>query len=313
MPNSAVTLVTYHYVRPLVGSQFPKLKALDLQAFDAQLDFLQRNYQFVTMDTVIALFNGEQVDLPSNPVLLTFDDGYADHFRYVFPRLFDRGISGAFFPAAVTAIDRQILDANRVHFVLASIGDPDVLIEMIETEIEAGRGAYQLWTIEQYRAEFMTASRFDNPRVAYAKRMLQFVLPERLRQLIADAAFQRFVTKDESGFAEELYMGAAELRTMRANGMHIGLHSDRHVWLGRLSREEQAAEITGSFRVLEMLGSPRGGFSFCFPYGNYNGDTLALLDQFGCAVALTTRAAVARRSDPRLEIPRLDTNQLPRA
>lgn len=312
MSNRTVTLVTYHYVRPLAGSQFPTLKALDLRAFETQLDYLARHYQFVTMDTVIALYNGEAVELPPNPVLLTFDDGYADHFRYVFPRLFDRGISGAFYPAAVTAIDRQILDANRVHFVLASIGDPDVLIEMIEAGIESGRDAHQLWTIEQYRAEFMAASRFDEPRVAYAKRMLQFVLPDRLRQSIADAAFQRFVTRDEPGFAEELYMGAAELRTMRANGMHIGLHSDRHVWLGKLSREEQAAEIAGSFRVLEVLGSPRQNFSFCFPYGNYNRDTLSLLDGFGCAMALTTRSAVASLSDSRLEIPRLDTNQLPR-
>lgn len=313
MPERTVTLVTYHYVRPLAGSRFPSLKALDLEAFEAQLDFLARNYQFVTMDTVMAVFNGEPVDLPPNPVLLTFDDGYADHFRYVFPRLFDRGISGAFYPAAVTAIDRQILDANRVHFVLASIGDPDALIEMIEAGVEAGRDAHQLWTIEQYRAEFMTASRFDQPRVAYAKRMLQFVLPDRLRRTIADAAFQRFVTKDEPGFAEELYLGAAELRTMRANGMHIGLHSDRHVWLGKLSREEQAAEITGSFRVLEVLDSPPRNFSFCFPYGDYNRDTLALLDDFGCALALTTRPAVASLSDPRFEVPRLDTNQLPRA
>lgn len=313
MLDRMLTLVTYHYVRPLAGSRYPSLKALDLEAFEAQLDFMARNYQFVTMDTVMAVFNGEPVDLPPNPVLLTFDDGYADHFRYVFPRLFDRGISGAFYPAAVTAIDRQILDANRVHFVLASIGDPDVLIEMIEAGVEAGRDAHQLWTVEQYRAEFMTASRFDQPRVAYAKRMLQFVLPDRLRQSIADAAFQRFVTKDEPGFAEELYLGAAELRTMRANGMHIGLHSDRHVWLGKLSREEQAAEIAGSFRVLEALDSPPRNFSFCFPYGNYNRDTLALLDDFGCALALTTRPAVASLRDPRFEVPRLDTNQLPRA
>jgi len=312
MSSPAVTLVTYHYVRPLAGSQFPTLKALDLRAFEAQLDYLGRHYQFVSMESVIALFNGERVDLPPNPVVLTFDDGYADHFRYVFPRLFDRRIPGAFYPAAATAIDRQILDSNRVHFVLAAIADPDVLIEMIEAGIEAGRDAHQLWTIEQYRDEFMTASRFDQPRVAYAKRMLQFVLPDRLRHSIADAAFQRFVTKDQSGFAEELYMGAAELRTMRGNGMHIGLHGDKHVWLGKLSREEQVAEISGSFRVLKMLGSPCSNFSFCFPYGNYNHDTLTVLDGLGCALALTTRPAVARLTDPRLEIPRLDTNQLPR-
>lgn len=312
MSGPAVTLVTYHYVRPLAGSRFPALKALDLKAFEAQLDYLERHYQFVAMDSVIALFNGEPVDLPPNPVLLTFDDGYADHFRFVFPRLVDRGIPGAFFPAAVTAIDREILDSNRIHFVLAAIGKPDPLIEMIEAAVEAGRHSHQLRTVEQYRSELMTKSRFDEPRTAYAKRMLQFALPDDLRREIADAAFRQFVSADVSSFAEELYMNAAELRIMRANGMHIGLHGDRHVWLGRLSREAQVEEIAGSFRLLEALGSQRSRFSFCFPYGNYNDDTLQVLDELGCALALTTRPAVARLGDPRLEIPRLDTNHIPR-
>jgi peptidoglycan/xylan/chitin deacetylase (PgdA/CDA1 family) len=312
MSCRSVTLVTYHYVRPLAGSQFPRLHGLDLSDFDAQLDYLHRHYHFVSNDTVRAMFNGEPVDLPPNPVLLTFDDGYADHFRYVFPRLFDRKISAAFYPAASSALDRQLLDANRVHFVLAAIGDPGALIEMIEGAIESGRASHQLWTVAQYRAEFMTRSRFDEPRVAYVKRMLQFGLPDGFRQTVADAAFQRFVTGDEAGFAEELYMGGAELRTMASGGQHIGLHSDRHVWLGKLPREEQEAEIKGSFRVLDALGMGQSGFSFCFPYGSYNQDTLSLLDDLGCGLAMTTRSAVASMADHRFELPRLDTTELPR-
>lgn len=308
--DRTITVITYHYVRPISGSRFSGLKALDLCAFEAQLDYLSSYYEFVSADLVMGWFNGERVDLPTNPVLLTFDDGYSDHFRYVFPRLFDRGISGAFYPAAATAVDREILDANRVHFVLASMPSPGPLIEMIEEGIEAERGSYQLWTTEQYRAEFMTASRFDVPAVAYAKRLLQYALPERLRRSIADAAFRRFVTQDELGFAEELYVGAGELRAMHANGMHIGLHGNSHVWLGKLSREEQAAEISGSFRVLDLIGKPRQDFSFCFPFGSYNEDTLSLLESHGCRMALTTRPAVACTTDQKLELPRLDANQI---
>jgi peptidoglycan/xylan/chitin deacetylase (PgdA/CDA1 family) len=313
MNDRNITLITYHYVRPVRGSTFPMLKALELKDFESQLEYLSRTYQFVSAETVMALFNGQPVDLPPKPALLTFDDGYADHFRYVFPRLFDRKIKAAFYPTVTAAIDRQILDANRVHFVLASTTDPGPLIELIEHDVDLARRSYQLRTVDQYRAEFMTPSRFDEPRVAYVKRMLQFALPEGLRRKIADAAFRRFVTQDPSGFAEELYMGAEELRTLRASGMHIGLHGTTHGWLGKMSRPEQASEIKGSLRILELIGQPAKGFSFCFPYGSYNSDTIALLKEFGCSMALTNRSAVAQSTDSTFELPRLDTTELPRA
>jgi peptidoglycan/xylan/chitin deacetylase (PgdA/CDA1 family) len=307
---TALTIITYHYVRPTWKTRFPGLKSLDLGAFEQQLKFLCRTHQFIPVETLIFFYKGEAVDLPKNPALLTFDDGFSDHFRYVFPRLFDLGIPGAFFPVATAALDRQILDAHRVHFVLASLSNPDLLIEMIEDRIEAERRVYQVLPVAKYRAEYMTRSRFDEPGVAYAKRMLQFVLPERLRSRIADEAFRRFVTVDAAAFAEELYMGTAELRTMRASGMHIGLHGDHHVWLGKMPRDAQEIEIKGAFRLLDALGLPRRGFSFCFPFGSYNNDTLSLLKDLGCAIGLTTRSALARLADSPLELPRIDTTHL---
>lgn len=312
MGAAEVTLVTYHYVRPLAGSRFPELKALDLAAFERQLDYLAANYRFVTTDEVMAAYRGEG-ELPPNGVLLTFDDGYADHFRYVMPRFLDRGISGAFFVTATAALDRQLMDVNRIQFTLASTGDVAALITEIEAGIEAARGEFALKTLAEYRAELLVPNRFDGPEVAYVKRLLQAALPDALRARLAAQLFRRFVTADEAGFVEELYMGPAELRAMQANGMHIGLHSNHHVWLDQMSCEEQAAEIYGSMRICAALGQPQTGFSFCAPYGRYNADTLDLLREAGCAFAVTTRSAVARLTDPPLEVPRLDTNEVPKA
>jgi len=312
MGATEVTLVTYHYVRPLAGSRFPRLKALDLAVFERQLDYLAANYRFVRTDEVIAAYRGEG-DLPANGVLLTFDDGYSDHFRYVLPRFLDRGISGAFFVTATAALDRELMDVNRIQFTLASAGDVTALIDEIETGIEEGRGEFDLKSPSEYRAELMLPNRFDGPEVAYVKRLLQAALPDALRARLAARLFRRFVTSDEAGFVEELYMGPGELRTMRQSGMHIGLHGNHHVWLDKMSRNDQASEIAGSKRVCAAVGQPETGFSFCAPYGRYNCDTLDLLREAGCAFAVTTRSAVARLTDPPLEVPRLDTNEVPKA
>ena len=74
-----LTVVMYHYVRPLNKTRFPLINGLDLDHFINQINFLFHNYNFVSMEDVISSFDGK-ITLPSKPVLLTFDDGYIDHY-----------------------------------------------------------------------------------------------------------------------------------------------------------------------------------------------------------------------------------------
>ena len=47
-------------------------------------------------ELIAAVKNGKQ--LSHNSLLLTFDDGYKDHFEFVLPILEEFGIQGSFFP-----------------------------------------------------------------------------------------------------------------------------------------------------------------------------------------------------------------------
>jgi len=87
----------YHYVRPLAQSAYPRIKGLDTALFDAQLDYLAHYYEPVTMENVLGALKGK-TELPERAVLLSFDDGYRDHYEEVFPRLEKRGFKGAFYP-----------------------------------------------------------------------------------------------------------------------------------------------------------------------------------------------------------------------
>ena len=81
-----LTIVMYHYIRPIKKSSYPLIKGLEIDAFRMQLSYLEKNYKIITMESLIGLAK-KNIPLPDNPCLLTFDDGYKDHYVHVFPEL----------------------------------------------------------------------------------------------------------------------------------------------------------------------------------------------------------------------------------
>src|SRR5687767_5962186 len=114
-----VTLVMYHYVRDLRRSRYPGIKGLTIDAFRGQLAYLRKHYNFVSgAEVIAAIADGHR--LAPRAALLTFDDGYIDHFANVFPILDREQIPACFFPPAASVLEGRILDVNKIHFVLAS-------------------------------------------------------------------------------------------------------------------------------------------------------------------------------------------------
>src|SRR4051794_37578150 len=119
--GSPLTIVMYHYVRPIARGRYA-LKGLEIEQFVGQLDYLERHYRPITIAQLLACLDAGK-DLPPRALLLQFDDGYLDHFVHVRPELDRRGIQGTFFPVASAAIDRRVMVANKMQFVLASVSN----------------------------------------------------------------------------------------------------------------------------------------------------------------------------------------------
>ena len=111
-------IIMYYYVRPMINSRYPGIKGLEYDLFKRQIEFLKDNFHIITMEEVIAAYN-ESYDLPDDSVLLTFDDGYVDHFNYVYPILKRYKIQGSFFIPGKTFTEHTVLDVNKIHFSLA--------------------------------------------------------------------------------------------------------------------------------------------------------------------------------------------------
>jgi peptidoglycan/xylan/chitin deacetylase (PgdA/CDA1 family) len=302
----------YHYVRDLERSRFPAIKGLSIDRFRRQLDHIQAHYTPITVEDLLEAVSPQQKGLPPNPILLTFDDGYCDHFATVFPLLDARGIQGCFFPPVQAVLEHKVLDVNRIHFILAAVPNALVLLDQLFSLLAEFSSEYSLKTREEYLGEVTEEHRYDTREVTVLKRLLQRELPEPVRSEIVRRLFAEHVTAHEAAFACELYMSAEQISCLRRHGMHIGSHGYSHAWLNRITPQAQADEIDRSLVFLRNLGVGSHEWSMCYPYGGFNDSLLQTLRTRQCPLGFTAEPRIADLDvDDPLTLPRVDTNDLP--
>lgn len=90
----SVPILMYHYIRDYQSEtdQLGVQLSVTPQAFRRQLQSLrQAGYETISLSEFAA---GR---LPSQPIILTFDDGYVDHYQNALPILQESGYTGTFF------------------------------------------------------------------------------------------------------------------------------------------------------------------------------------------------------------------------
>ncbi len=302
----------YHYTRDLKNSRYPEIKGLDKALFVRQLDFFEENFNVVTMEQVIKAWNSPNGELPENALLLTFDDGYIDNYLTVFPALKERGLQGSFFIPGKTFTEKLLLDVNKIHFVLAS-ADIYKLVEDLKKSMEYYRvyDEYEFASTEELWNQYAVSDRFDIKETVFVKRMLQTVLPEKLRRIITSELFEKYVGLPEDKFARELYMNKEQIRLMKNEGMYIGLHGYDHYWLANLNEQELHADIDKMLEVMDEF-IDKDNWVMNYPYGNYSDMVIDYISSRGCKLGVTTEVRIGQIGmDDRYCIPRLDCNDFP--
>ena len=311
-----VAILMYHYVRDFSLPGAPALKGLDVRNFERQIDLVGSVCRFVSIDDVIEAWSGGK-PLPDRAVLLSFDDGYSDHFHYAFPVLRKRGIRGAFYPTAETVLDGKVLDINKIHFLLAAHPDPEPLISHIRSYLTAAGPSSGLPSFDEIWNEIAHDGKFDPANIIFLKGCLQYALPEEVRRELGQELFLRYSEVSETDLASELYLSREMMREMHEAGMHFGNHSVTHKWLSFLSQKELEEEVDGGLEMLDAVGVNSDRWTMCYPFEGPTEEAREritdCLRSRGCALALSAETEVADSSKhDRLLMPRLDTSDVPR-
>ena len=308
----SLAIVMYHYVRDLKKSKYPIIIGLELDLFREQIDYLRKNYSIVRMEDVLASFEGNG-DLPRNAALLTFDDGYTDHYYNVMPYLKKHGLQGSFYIPSSCVLENKVLDVNKIHILLASIERTEDVVKEILAFVEKEKEHYGFEYDKGIYEDFSNVGYHkDTKDTKFIKQALQVRLPVELRKDILNHLMNDYLVLNEEEVSRELYVSQDQISDMANSGMHIGSHSHNHSWLGHMSKVDQKDELIKSKSFLEQLDINENQYTICYPYGSYNEETIDLASSLGFKLGLSAKVGIADNPKEAMFLPRLDTNDLPK-
>lgn len=303
----------YHYVRE-GSSDLPHFRYLHIDDFRLQLDFLQREFHFLNVEDFVGVIKGERA--VDDSVVLTFDDGFKDHCRYVLPELLERGLWGIFYIPTGMHVSRRLLNVHRIHYLTGKFGGQTVL-EALREVIEPHmiiEDSVQKFSAAAYRRQS------NDEYTTETKKILNYFVSPEWQSYLLDVLMSGLETGDESVIVDEFYLAADEIKELEANGMIVGSHSVTHPVLSKLSVSEQTFEIKESFSWLEKATDGLRVRSFCYPYGGklcFTEETEIILKGERCLFAFDFDSRSMRDitdddvgSRP-LALPRYDCNVFP--
>ena len=292
--SPTVWILRYHSISDHKDQNFRYLTpsiAVSRVVFESHIAFLSRCYPIITLDDVAAWLNGA-ISLQRQAVVITFDDGYRDNYRYAYPILKKHRAPATFYVVTDAIGNAHPLWTSELREILYRARQSRVTLSFIGgVPIELSDETAKKQTAQAI-ARIMRRSD-GNTRA------------EIFRELRAKLAMEN------NGFLDQVMMNWDELREMTRHGMCIGSHTISHPLLPEISQEQAAVELTSSkTKIEEELAAPVRHFAYPNPGGSVhvNEAVKTLVRRAGYVTARTSsKGSVCRDSDP-LELKGISTN-----
>ena len=249
-------------------------------------------------------------DLPSRPVCITFDDGYADNLLAAKPALEAAGVPGTVFvtPGYLDVpenlwwdeLAKLILDpeTRQAEVGLSLHGCQHAFVFPPQPGESEGVDPHRLWRAWE-----------DVPGPRQTAYLSLYRLLVNLSDAERDNAMQQLRSRATpyADHKQHRCMTETELKELAQGDLvEIGAHTMTHPVLAQLPPEKQQYEIGTSKQRLEML---TGKFvtSFAYPYGkknHYTRHTVKTVEANGFDCACSNFGGLVTRSSNRFALPR---------
>jgi peptidoglycan/xylan/chitin deacetylase (PgdA/CDA1 family) len=212
---------------------------IDVAMLEAQLDWVGRRYRFVSLDELWTLPTSSL----SRVAAVTVDDGYRDAYEVAFPLFRRKGIPAAFFVVTDLVGASEVPLFDRLYFQLA------------QRFAREGR--------------FPCSEMLRGASSPYDALQILLIALDHAALLDLAASLERELPMPVALAAQLRSLDWEMARRMDAEGMTIGSHTCRHVFLSCESAETVADELTRSKREIEArVGKPVRHFAY--PAGEFN-------------------------------------------
>ena len=253
--------IMYHYVRQF-DNKHPNFRFLDIDQFQKQLDFFEQNFGFVDKDEWNQFINEGKTPSRKGKVLLTFDDALYCQYEYVVPELTRRGLWGIFYVPTLPYIKKTILDVHKIHLLCGAFEAKSLLrftLNLVNEDMIPDKKR------KDFREKtYINQENFES--VSELKRLLNYFVEYKYRSLLIEEIRKEFDYKfDHPSF----YISYENLVNMKNKGMIIGSHTESHLVMSKLSKEEQFKQINNSFNFLNDLFDAKHK-TYSHPYGGFH-------------------------------------------
>jgi peptidoglycan/xylan/chitin deacetylase (PgdA/CDA1 family) len=230
-----LNILTYHRFPDPRGEEPFDDGVIDvtLGEFERHVICLKRHFTPVGVDELCAFARGDE--LPPNPVVITFDDGYLSGYEQALPILQRHRCKAIFFVATSFITERRLYWWDHVAYLMK----------------RSRRDVVDL--------EYPSAMRLDmsGDRSAAIKRVLDLIKVHPTLQVdgflreLSRATEVPWTPEMERAFAERMLLTWDHVRALRKAGMDVQSHTRTHRVLQTLSPGELDDELSGSRADLE--------------------------------------------------------------
>lgn len=300
---------TYHFIRSNKDKKYKNINFFSINQFKEQLEFFSKKFNIIDEDVFQELLYKKKNQSAKPNLLLTFDDGYTDHYKYAFPLLNKKKIKGFFYPITRTINDKKFITfTNKIHFILSNSKNINELFLHVENFINDKTKLKFKVLLNKAKKIKYSKRRFDNKNLVIIKNFFNFVVPEKYKEILVDKIFKKIVSKDIEEFSHGIYLNKKQISEMSSNKMHFGTHTHSHIWLGKHTIKNQKKEILKSVNTLKKILGKEKKLSICYPFGSFNADTIQIAKNQGLIFGFSNKFGKVnlRGSFSKFKIPRFD-------
>ena len=275
--------------------------SMKFSKFKKQINYLRKKFNILSPKEFYKKIKSNNIR--ENDCVITFDDGYISQYRLAHSLLHKLNIKAFYFPITSLINKKKLHSINKIQLICNSCKDKNKLLNILMKYLDK---KYKNLLYKNLKVKIFS---YDDQIVRAIKNLLQKLLPFNEREKIIKILFKKFVKSNIE--KKQFYMKISHLKRLKKRGNEIGVHTDNHFWLSSLKKEKQENEIKKSYKFLlknKLINKYQ--WSFCYPYGDYNGKTLRILKKMNCDIAFTTHNQLTDLDTKLLEIKRLDCNEI---
>ena len=257
-----------------------------LDIFIRQIDFINKSFNVISLDDCLASIKGE-TPMPDYSVVITFDDGYANHYKYAYPILHQRGLKATFFVSSAHIGANKLFWWDELDYMIMNSSR-----RTIDLKGEKANISIPLTSMLKRKQACHVVSRDCFMKATLLRRA----------EIIDDLRNKTGVNPyEDSDFVDNFAcMDYHMVNEMMSSGFTFGSHSANHSILINESYDIQKKEILESTICLEA----QGPLHFSYPNGLFDARIKKILISAGFVTGLTTRSGYVRLGDDPYELRR---------